>query len=89
MLVLDDLEDKAEEVLAGEGVLEGAHLVKNAAEGPNVGCVVVGLGLTDFRRHIVRGALHSERIIISILKNFRNTEVTKFYRIIARHEYIL
>ena len=61
MLVLDDLEDKAEEVLAGEGVLEGAHLVKNAAEGPNVGCVVVGLALADFGRHVIRSAKHSQR----------------------------
>ena len=70
-------------------MFQGAKLIKDTPERPHVRCVVVGLGLADFRRHIVGCTLHCERLIISILKYLRDTKVTKFYRIIARYEYIL
>lgn len=41
------------------------------------------------RAHIVRGPLHSNGMVVRILKNFRYTEVSKFYSVIPRKEDIL
>ena len=57
-------------------MLQGAKLVQNASERPHIRRVVVRLGLADFRGHIVGGALNGERLIVSILEHFRDTEVT-------------
>ena len=57
-------------------MFQGAKLIKDTPERPNVRCVVVGLGLADLRGHIVGGSLNSERIIVSILKYLRDSKVT-------------
>jgi hypothetical protein len=50
---LHDLIHQAEEGVGGEGVLEGAHLVEHATEGPHVGLVGVGLVRAHLRGHVV------------------------------------
>ena len=42
--------DQRDEVVRGEGELEGAHLVEDAAEAPHVGLVVVRLPPADLGR---------------------------------------
>ena len=49
----DDLH-QGYEVVGGEGELEGAHLVEDAAKGPDVALVVVRLSPADLRTEVVR-----------------------------------
>ena len=47
--------DQRDEVFRGEGELEGAQLVEDAAEAPHVRLVVIRLPPADLGREVVRG----------------------------------
>jgi hypothetical protein len=55
-LALDDLGGQVVKGVCVEGVVEGGHFVEDAAEGPDVRLVVVGLVFEDLRRHVVGGS---------------------------------
>jgi hypothetical protein len=52
----DDFEHEGGLVCSVEGVLLGAHLVEHAAQGPDVGFLVVGLFLAEFGGEVERRA---------------------------------
>ena len=58
----DDLGGKAVQGVRVESMVQGRHLVQDAAKGPNVGLVVVGLVLKDLRR-VIPTSKASENII--------------------------
>lgn len=65
------------------------HLVQDAAEGPNVGLLVIRLFLANFRRQVVRRPNGSLRAIVGVLKHARNSKVANLYLAILGHEYVL
>ena len=87
--VLHNLEDQPEQILGVESVLESAQLIQDAAQGPDVRLIGIRLVLAYFRRHVVRRALHCERVVAGALQHLGDTEVPKFDSIILGQEYIL
>jgi len=57
---------------------QGHHLVEDAAEGPNIGLLIVGLLLADFWREIVRSSNSCLRTVVSVLEHTSDTEVANF-----------
>lgn len=86
LLVLHNLEDKAEEVLRVEGVLQIAELVENAAKSPNVRLVRIRLVLADLGRHVVGRALNCHRMVLRALQYFRYAKVSELHRVVFRQE---
>ena len=72
-----------------EGVLESAKLIQDAAQGPYVRLIGIRLVLAYLRRHVVRRALHCERVVARALQHLGYTKVPEFDSIILGQEYIL
>ena len=68
--LVPDLLDQLEEGGGGEGGLADQELVEDAAEGPEVGRVVVRLLLYQLRGHVERGALGVSNWFLKFQKSF-------------------
>ena len=65
-----------------------AQFIQNAAEGPDIALSRVRQILTNFRTHIIRGALNCHRVIIRVLEDLRNPKITQFDCIVSSQENI-
>ena len=65
--LVPDLLDQLEEGGGGEGGLADQELVEDAAEGPEVGRVVVRLLLYQLWGHVERGALENQELVFDIV----------------------
>jgi len=83
-----NFEDERALVVAFEGVLEGAHFVEDAAEGPDVAFVVVGLLLTELRRQVVRRPHHRMRKVRSLVQHLSHPQVSNLYLVIFGEEHV-
>ena len=77
MLLLHDLVHKAEQVRPSPRLLQRAHLVQDAAQGPHVALVVVWLVLADLGRHVVWGADNGTRCRHCPFHQLANPEVSQ------------
>mmetsp|Transcript_18866 Transcript_18866/g.35991 ORF Transcript_18866/g.35991 Transcript_18866/m.35991 type:complete len:332 (-) Transcript_18866:15-1010(-) len=84
-----NLVDKAHEALSFEGVLEGAQLVHDAAQGPDIGLVRVRLVGAHLWGHVVRRAHEGIGKVFSAFHNLRNSKVPKLDHPSARQENVL
>ena len=58
MLFLDNLENKSEQIVGHESMLESTELVEDDAKGPDVTLGGVRLALTGLRAHVVGSTHH-------------------------------
>lgn len=79
---MNDLEDKTKKVLSRERMLQRTKLLEDAAERPDITCVVVRLGLANLRTHVVRRSLHRESLVICMLQYLRDAEVAQLESVI-------
>lgn len=82
----EDLVKKAYLGLSIKGVLVGAQLVQDAAEGPDVGLGAVGLLLADLRGEIVWGADHRHGKLGSVLLLLGDPQVPNLDGVGLAHE---
>ncbi len=78
LFFLNDFNEQTHQVSGFEGVLQGAKLVEDAAQTPDVGLEGIGLVLAGFRRHVVGSSHDGFRIFESALQNFADSEVPDF-----------
>ncbi len=57
-----------------EGNLEGAHLIEDAAEAPDVALVIIRLSLAQLRRDVARRADHRVSLALAV-QDFADAEV--------------
>lgn len=84
-----DLEDEALHGVGVEGVAERAHLVEDAAEGPDVRLLVVGLLLADLRGQVVGRADGGLGAVVGVLEHSGDAEVADFDLSVLVHEDVL
>ena len=77
------------EALGIECVVEGGHLVKHAAEGPDVGLVVVRLVFEDFRAHVVRRPNARAGKVHGALEHLGDPEVSQHQPPVAQQKDVL
>ena len=81
--------DQRDKVVGGEGKLESAHLVQDAAEAPHVRLVVVRLPPADLGREVVRGPDGRSGQVQRVAQRFGNPEISDFDEVLRRYKYVL
>lgn len=84
-----NFENQALHGVGVERMSECYHLIQDTSQGPDVGLLVVGLLLTDFRGKVVWRTDGGLGAVIRMLKNTSNTEVTDLDRTILIHKDVL
>ena len=73
-----DFEDEGGQRGRLEGLLESAHFVEDAAEGPDVALLVVRLSLAQFRGDVARGPDHAHRLALA-RQDLADAEIADFH----------
>ncbi len=85
----DDLHPECGETVGVEGRLEGAHLVEDDSEGPDVGFETVGLALDDLGRKVVRSAHDGVGLGEGVFEDASDAEVAELDVVLAGEEDVL
>lgn len=89
VILLDNLEDEAEQVVGSESMLECAELVEYYTQRPDIGLARVRLRFAGLRRHVVGSSDDGLGVCIRGLQDTRNAEVTKLNRQVTSKEDVL
>ena len=89
IFTFDDLLRQLSQIASGKWRVECTHFVEQDSEGPNIGLVIIFLGLDQFWRKVVRSTNHTFSLRFSVVENLSNTEVTHFHLAIFRHKHVL
>ena len=74
--ILDDLENKSEQVVRFEGLLQRAELIEDDAQRPYIALRRIGLALARLRRHVVRSADNRHGHRLCRFEDLTNAKVT-------------
>ena len=86
---VNDLQDERRQAVAVEGVLEGHHFVKQAAQRPDVALLVVRLVFAQLGRHVVRRANHGLGKVALGGEHLGNAKVAQLGQALRRQKHVL
>jgi hypothetical protein len=70
-------------------MLQRAQLVQDTTEGPHIRGIGVRFTLAHFWGHVVWCALDCECLIVGVLKDFTDAEISKFDRVVGSQKHVL
>lgn len=75
----ENFEDETFHGVGIECVSEGHHLVKDTSQTPDVGLLIIGLFLANFRREIIRCSYCSLCAVVCMLQHSGYSEIPYLY----------
>ena len=89
VLASDYLSSQLVETLGVEWRVQGAHLVQQHAQRPNVRLETVGFALNDFGTQVVRSAYHCFGLASGITEDSCDAKITQFDHVVFSQEQVL